>query len=289
MRWGGDMPNINVAGIKVDFKYTFDTFFKDNIEAYITDEKTMDYTMSSHMVDSIKPIKGKVIAQKRNRTVYKDKNNHIIVNLSNEGFIKEKIIHSIDYKHIEIFISKESKNNHAEIEYVLTGLMFLELALKEKKLALHGAALNVNNNGIIFSAPSGVGKSTHANHWVTNIENVEVINDDKPLLFMNDGVPYVCGSPWSGKSRINKNQTVPLKQIVFLKQGSNNQIYQLSNKRKILYLFRNTIRPRNEQLMEEAITIIDALMKSVDIVEYQLTKDKKSLPTIHQYLIGGTS
>lgn len=283
------MPNLNIAGIKIAFNYVFHDYFKNNIEAYLTNEETMDYTMSSHVVDTILPLSGKIIAQKHNRTVYEEGNNHIIVNQSNDGIIKEKIIHSIDYKQIDIYISKESKSNHAELEYVLTGLLFLELALKEKKLALHGAALSVNNKGIIFSAPSGVGKSTHANHWVKNLDDVTVINDDKPLLFMKDGIPYVCGSPWSGKSRINKNLTVPLKQIVFLKQGTNNQIYQLSDKQKILNLFRNIIRPRNESLVEEAVNIIDSLLNAVDIIEYELTKEIQSLTTIHQYLLGGTS
>ena len=78
---------------------------------------------------------------------------------------------------------------------------------------------------MIFSAISGVGKSTHTGLWKERFkERVEIVNDDKPAIRFRDEVPWIYGTPWSGKTDLNRNISVPLAAVVFLKRDIKNWI-----------------------------------------------------------------
>ncbi|MFH5882084.1 hypothetical protein [Liberiplasma polymorphum] len=281
------MPNYNIAGIKINFNFLYDDFFKDNIGAYLTDETAMDYQMHVHQVGAINPIKGIPNITFKNRSIFhKDGKVHIMI-LDQEGLVKQLIVHTLDYKTVDIYLSRTLNKQLAELEYVITGLIFLELAILEKRLALHGAALVHDNKAIIFSASSGTGKSTHANYWCDTFENIMIINDDKPVIYKENNTFYVAGTPWCGKDVININASYPLKSIVFLNQGKLDIVKEISTKEKLQTFLKNCIRPRNEALMQDTLTMIEDLVLNVSMVAYDATHSIGSVKPIYNYLFGG--
>ena len=68
-------------------------------------------------------------------------------------------------------------------------------------------------------AVSGTGKSTHTGLWKKYYgAQVEILNDDKPAIRFEDGLPYLYGTTWSGKQERewNQNASAPLRAIFFL-------------------------------------------------------------------------
>ena len=63
-------------------------------------------------------------------------------------------------------------------------------------LVIHSSSIAFRDKGIIFTAPSGTGKSTHVNLWEQTFgREVTVVNDDTPAIrFIND-VPMLSGTP----------------------------------------------------------------------------------------------
>ena len=98
------------------------------------------------------------------------------------------------------------------------------------RIVMHSSALSLNNHGIAFSAPSGTGKSTHANTWKRLYPDCIAINDDTPIVYNNGNGFHLYGSPWSGKTEINTNISVPLDAIVCLAQDTTNHIEKISPK-----------------------------------------------------------
>jgi len=80
-----------------------------------------------------------------------------------------------------------------------------------KTILFHGSAIMVNNKGIIFTAPSGTGKSTHSEKW-NRLFGAEYINDDKPYISVKDEF-LVHGSPWMGVHHLGNNVSYPLSAI----------------------------------------------------------------------------
>ena len=95
----------------------------------------------------------------------------------------------------------------------------------------HGSAIAYKGSGVLFTAVSGTGKSTHTAFWKEVFpEEVIYVNDDKPLIRFDGKVPYVCGTPWNGKHFRGNNVDVPLKAVCLLKRGLENEMHRVSKK-----------------------------------------------------------
>lgn len=86
-----------------------------------------------------------------------------------------------------------------------------QILLKEDIVLIHGVLISYNDRGYIFTAPSGIGKSTHARLWKELYgDRVTIINGDKPLLKLTKDGVKAYGSPWMGKEKIGVNTSVQL-------------------------------------------------------------------------------
>ncbi|MBR2591109.1 MAG: hypothetical protein IKE65_09355 [Clostridia bacterium] len=131
---------------------------------------------------------------------------------------------------------------------------------------MHCSALSYRGNGVLFTAPSGTGKSTHSALWKKYFgESVTMVNDDKPLLKFEEDAVYVCGTPWDGKHRQSNNIMVPIKAIVILSQGKTNEIHPADKREAVYHLLNQTIRPEDASLMGQVLDYCERLLKSVPI------------------------
>lgn len=92
---------------------------------------------------------------------------------------------------------------HKIINHVL-GKAFNNMVIMNGGLIVHSSAINYRNRGIIFSAPSGTGKSTHTKFWREHL-NARIINDDAPALIPKKDKVLVYGTPWSGSTNLFEN------------------------------------------------------------------------------------
>lgn len=95
-------------------------------------------------------------------------------------------------------------------------------------LLLHASVVKNRGKGYIFLGKSGTGKSTHSRLWLEHIEGSELLNDDNPVVRIENGEVKVFGSPWSGKTPCYLNEDAILKGVVKLKQAPENKIKRLS-------------------------------------------------------------
>lgn len=111
------------------------------------------------------------------------------------------------------------------------------------RFLMHGSAIALDGNGIIFTAPSGTGKSTHARLYREVFgDRVTMVNDDKPFIWVRDDGICVCGTPWDGKHRLSGNICVPLKAVVSLNRGEDNIIEPMNRDESFQTMFRQCYR-----------------------------------------------
>ena len=91
-------------------------------------------------------------------------------------------------------------------------------------LMVHASVIRHDGLGYMFLGRSGTGKSTHSRLWLKHIQGSVLLNDDNPVIRVIDGLAYVYGTPWSGKTPCYKNESVPLKAVVRLSQAPYNKI-----------------------------------------------------------------
>lgn len=128
----------------------------------------------------------------------------------------------------------------------------------------HGSAIAVDGTGYLFTAKSGIGKSTHTRLWRELLGSRAVmVNDDKPLIHVSGGSVLVYGTPWDGKHRLSNNLSVPLSAICLLERGQQNKIHAISPGEAWPMLLQQAYRPADAAAMMKTLTLLDRLTKSV--------------------------
>ena len=101
-------------------------------------------------------------------------------------------------------------------------------AADQYTMLMHASVIRHQGKGYLMTAPSGTGKSTHTRLWYDNIPGCDLMNDDKPVVRIENGEVIVYGSPWSGKTPCYRNIQAPVGGIVRIQQRPENTIRKLS-------------------------------------------------------------
>ena len=116
--------------------------------------------------------------------------------------------------------------------FVLNNALMLLDALftaRRNTLLIHASVAVKEGKGYVFLGKSGTGKSTHSRLWLNNIDGTRLLNDDNPVVRIEDnGEVMVYGSPWSGKTPCYRNERAALGAVVRLSQAPHNAIRRLS-------------------------------------------------------------
>ena len=130
-------------------------------------------------------------------------------------------------------------------------------------LLMHGSALAMDGEGYIFTAKSGTGKSTHARLWRERFgSRVEMINDDKPMLRIENGSVMVYGTPWNGKHRLGVNDRAPLKAVIHLTRDTKNHINPIAGREAFALIYRQAYVSRNPETTRRIVAMEEELIRS---------------------------
>ena len=133
---------------------------------------------------------------------------------------------------------------------------------------MHGSVVATQGAGYMFTAHSGVGKTTRTKLWLDHIPGSKVINGDKPLLRVTENTVYAYGTPWCGKENWNTNTSVPLRAIFLLERvrdGEDNSITELQFSEAFPVLYRQTFRPDLPKARRKTLHLLLALSSKVKI------------------------
>ena len=135
---------------------------------------------------------------------------------------------SADYKDNVLYV--ESANADRIMEFAISNAMILLYTFcttPYDTLMVHASVIAHDGGAYMFLGKSGTGKSTHSRLWLNHIVDTELMNDDNPVIRVNDGKVLIYGTPWSGKTPCYKNMVLPLKAVVRLSQAPYNRIERL--------------------------------------------------------------
>lgn len=94
-------------------------------------------------------------------------------------------------------------------------------------VAIHSSCIVKDGKAVLFLGESGTGKSTHTRLWREHIDGAFLLNDDSPVIRVEDGKIWAYGSPWSGKTPCYKAERYELAACVRLSQAPENHIRKL--------------------------------------------------------------
>ena len=161
-----------------------------------------------------------------------------------------------------------------------------------RMLAEHGGVvlhssyiITQRGEALLFSAPSGTGKSTQAELW-RSYAGAQVINGDRALVKAENGVT-ANGILFSGTSGIRKNVTAPLRALVLLRQSEKNEIRSVSGKEAFMRLLPQcSYYPNEEENLRLVTGILAEIISAVPVYDFGCVPDESAVSALSEVLYG---
>ena len=186
-----------------------------------------------------------------------------------------------DWSMIEI---KKTREASSFVFKTLSEIVFRNVLLFHEGIVIHASAVVYKGKGFIFSAPSGVGKSTQADLWVKH-KGAEILNADRPALrVLEDGV-RVYGTPWSGTSNQQINESATLEAIFMLEQSPINEVSKLTLMEALQRIIARCFLPYfDRKLMEIALDNIGDVLARTPVYLLKCRPDSEAVDAVASYL-----
>lgn len=142
---------------------------------------------------------------------------------------------------------------------------------QRRRLLVHGAVVRYDGRAYLFTAPSGMGKSTHIMLWRQYLgEAVRVVNGDKPFLRIPEAADepsVVYGTPWAGKEGWQENASAPLAGIVFVSRSEPgaSSIRRIEPATCLEKALRQVYMPNDALAAANTLELMDALLTRVPL------------------------
>ena len=165
---------------------------------------------------------------------------------------------------------------------------FAEFLFAHNILLFHGSAIAVDEEGYLFTAHSGTGKSTHTRLWMQAFgQRAVMVNDDKPFLALTPEGVFLHGSPWSGKHGLDTNIRVPLKGICVLERGTENRIVPAAPEAVLPMLCKQGYTPLDASKHPQFLALTESLAQSVPLWHLACNKDISAAYLAHSAMSCG--
>ena len=175
-----------------------------------------------------------------------------------------------DSRHIEVYYAKVN-TEVLKIDTIFISCLSLERHFARRSCyILHCAFLAFKNKAILFSGPSGIGKSTHADLWCQHIPETHVVNGDRCLITRNSDGTYEANAwPVCGSSQICHKEHYPIHAVVFMGQSPQNQVRELSLMQRFQLLnMQLMVNHWNPEATRKAMDWMLTFCQQVPIKEY---------------------
>lgn len=188
------------------------------------------------------------------------------------GFLKacdtDEGVVRVPEEDISEYAEKWQTDNTAYVEYSLSVFYTCDALLKSRCCIFHGAVFLWKGKAFLFTAASGVGKTTQLKNWQVMCGNeLVVLNGDKPVLRDEGGRITVHPSPWKGKERLGDDElTACLAGIIILEQADRDSIRRMAPAEAIESILRRVLSTfGTREIVLDACRFCDSLLRTVPV------------------------
>lgn len=185
---------------------------------------------------------------------------------------------------VTLIIDNTDTAGYFAFEHV--GTILPELFLRHGLCTMHGVLMEHNGKGIILTADSGVGKTTHARLWRDH-KSAIILNGDRVTVEKRETHWVGHGLPWSGSSGEQMNRSVEITAVVQIVRGRENRAERLQGMEAFTVALGQLLTPAwDKTLAEQAVDMAAALTAEVPVWRLFCTPDRGAADVLEQTLFG---
>lgn len=252
--------------------------------AFFTTEKTPDIDITVTPVDVLPGIEGTLRSSSDKESVYENEDTIYRVQPMGTDPGSVTVYKKSDPFVSETFVIQKNIKTLLDERYFWNTVSFAQIMLLKKILFFHASFIEINGQGIIFSAPSGTGKSTQASLW-EKYRQATVINGDKAGVMADGDNIYVCGVPFCGTSGICHNRILPLKAIVLPEQAEKDSAAEICGASAVTQLMQNIHLDFSDTKNKlGCIDLLIDILARVPVIRLSCTPEKSAVDVLDNYL-----
>ncbi len=150
---------------------------------------------------------------------------------------------------------------------------------------LHASYIDWNGKAILFTAPSGTGKSTQADLWGEH-RGTRLLNGDRVAVMVTEQGVFAHGSPFCGSSGVNENVTLPIAAIVSLSQAPKTTISRIGGLQAFRLVWEGcTVNHWHRQDMSDCMDLVSQVVQRVPVFRLACTPDESAVAALEKEIL----
>ncbi len=167
---------------------------------------------------------------------------------------------------------------------VLDAMQAEHLLAQNNAFLLHASCIEWKGKAILFTAPSGTGKSTQATLW-QQLRGAQIVNGDRIAVRWDGSQFYAQGVPFSGSSGICENVTLPLAAVVYLTQAPQTRIQPLRGVASFRKIWEGiSLNVWDTSDVENVSASVQRLVQTLPVYNLSCTPDESAIVALENVL-----
>lgn len=243
-----------------------------------------DHWLDFTIVDRVSPPEGELIYVEAAKRIYACGETQIryegtVSTLPENAYIR--IARQGNHSRVEV--ASRFLAGYITAKLVLNSMEAEHLIVQKRGLLLHASYIRWKDKAILFTAPSGTGKSTQADLWC-RLRGAELINGDRAAVMVEDKI-IVRGIPFCGSSGVCKKADLPLAAVVYLSQASQTFIERLSGVQAFRRIWEGcSVNVWNREDMAACTQTVSDVLTAVPVFHLFCTADESAVICLEQIL-----
>lgn len=191
------------------------------------------------------------------------------------SYVAQNVIDEEDEEENEFTIYYTSKVTQiAACDEMSVYYNIANILLTRAVLHLHSSFVLYKGRALIFTGPSGIGKTTQAELW-RDFQGAEIINGDACLLRELEDGWHAFGTPVHGSSPYCENKDAPLAALVALEQGPENRLERLDSFAALTACLPEFYRPQMDPATQDIFWgAVDSLFRKTPVYRLLCRPDR---------------
>lgn len=197
------------------------------------------------------------------------------------------IVTSRDCTDLKFYINYKANTNINTLKHNIMYLLRTAIEcclIHHDGVSIHASCIVYNGNAVLFTAPSGTGKSTQADIW-NNLMNTKTLNGDRPFLHLFPTEVRAYGVPWDGKEQMFLQENYPISAIIEVRQARKNSVRKMNEEQSFKLMMNQCFIPMWDQTTSfYAVKTIKSMVKKVQFYRLFCLPENSSAELLHEIL-----
>lgn len=279
-----------IAGVRFRVCCPAEWMYREDgvLSAYRSPDVETEHTLEFQVVEELSPPEGELIYSQPNRRIYRSAAAQIRYDGAlGGGLLGAHTRISREGALSRIQVKRDTILGRITPKLVLNAMEAEHRIVMAGGFLLHASYICHQGKAILFTAPSGTGKSTQAELWC-RLRGARLLNGDRAAVMAEaDGV-MVRGVPFAGSSGVFENETFPLAAIVYLSQTPETAITPLVGLRSFKAIWEgcsvNIWNPEDVAVCSETVLTV---VQRIPVFHLACTPDESAVEALEQELNRG--